>query len=574
MASVSGSRLAFFANGVSDASKINVVLTADGSDVAGKAITGDFNIEVFTTSTGNLASGFQASAFIQDAQQLTNNAVQAGSPTSKETLLDGTGYVLIDMSGGSSRGETITIAGKSGETYSVFGSQGDTITGSNNADVSQYIDATGTNNSKNPGPFTGPETVTGGAGSTTVIGGSGDIITGGAGFMQVNDDRHSGNQTVKGGTGSLKVFNIGPNFSITGSTGGTTYIDDSYGAGGGSSIVGGSGTGLLTDKGLSGENTFIVTDVNDRITVGSALTYINAQKGQVTIKGGDGSITGTVEGAAGYNTNILVGKGSSITLGGAATWIDATAGSTTITAGSGKVHIEAGNADSIIGGKGDLEVDNIGNGDTITGGSGNLFSFGKGTSETITGSISGWTLINSGGSSSIKGGSGTGAGTVLGADGKFDNTVIVGATKDTITGGSATTTYINAFSGLETVTGGSGATTVLAGKGDSIIGGNGTFEVDIDSDTNGKSVTVDLSKGTGAATLRDISTKGGGGGDASVTGFDTKGDAIASKTSVSTTGTFLGTSKSDATGTTLTFLDGTTITLAGVTDITKVKFTQ
>ncbi|MGE5269420.1 MAG: hypothetical protein ACM3JG_07075, partial [Thiohalocapsa sp.] len=487
MASVTGSRLAFFANGVSDATKINVVLTETGGDVAGKAISGDFNIEVFTKSPGSLASGFQASAFIQDAQQLTNNAVQAGTVTSTETLLDGKGYVLIDLSGGSKRGETITIAGKSGETYSVFGSQGDTIIGSANPGVSQYIDATGTNNSKNPGPFEGAESVIGGAGDTSVVGGSGDVITGGAGFLQVVDDKHSGNQTVTGGAGSLKVFNIGADFSITGSTGGTTYIDDSYGNGGHSSIIGGFGTGLLTDKGLSGENTFIVTDKNDLVTVGSALTYINAQKGTVTITGGTGSTNGTVEGASGYNTNILAGQNTLITLNSAATWVDATAGSTTITGGSGKAHIEAGKGDSITGGSGDLEVNNIGNNDTITGGSGNLFSFGKGTGEIITGSTKGSTVIQSGGSSSITGGSGTGDNTVtgaVGADGKHDNTIIVGANKDTITGGSATT-YVNAFAGNETITGGSGSTTVLAGKGDSILGGSGNFEVDVDSDTNG-----------------------------------------------------------------------------------------
>ncbi len=86
MASVTGSRLAFFGDGV-NANNINVVLTTDGSDVAGKAIAGDLNIEVFTSTPGALASGFQASAFVQGAQILSNNAIQAGSPTSTEELL-------------------------------------------------------------------------------------------------------------------------------------------------------------------------------------------------------------------------------------------------------------------------------------------------------------------------------------------------------------------------------------------------------------------------------------------------------------------------------------------------------
>jgi len=74
MASVAGSRLAFFSSTVA-ADKVTVVLTTDGSD--GKAVSGDFNIEVFTSIPGALASGFQASAFIQGALQLTNNAIQA-----------------------------------------------------------------------------------------------------------------------------------------------------------------------------------------------------------------------------------------------------------------------------------------------------------------------------------------------------------------------------------------------------------------------------------------------------------------------------------------------------------------
>src|SRR5712692_9933418 len=68
MASVTGSRLAFYSSTVS-ADKVNVVLTADGSDVAGKAISGNFNIEVFTVTGAALASGFQASAYVQGAQR-------------------------------------------------------------------------------------------------------------------------------------------------------------------------------------------------------------------------------------------------------------------------------------------------------------------------------------------------------------------------------------------------------------------------------------------------------------------------------------------------------------------------
>ncbi len=160
---------------------------------------------------------------------------------------------------------------------------------------------------------------------------------------------------------------------------------------------------------------------------------------------------------------------------------------------------------------------------------------------------------------------------MTGAGGIFDNTIVNGAAGDTITGGAASTTYINAHLGSQTVTGGSGAATVLAGTGNSVTGGAGTLEVDLNSDQ--ATTTIDLSKGTGAATLRDVSVASGT-AIVSVTGFSTSADTIASQTSVDTSGTFIGSSKSDgAGGTILLFKDGTQMTLAGVSDITKVKFT-
>ena len=115
MASVTGSRLAFFSSTVT-ADKVNVVLTTDGSDVAGKAIVGDFNIEVFTATAGPLAGGFQASALVTGAQSLTNNAITAGSLSSTEQLLDGS-FTLVDLTGS----ESIQIVGSNGSSDVVVG---------------------------------------------------------------------------------------------------------------------------------------------------------------------------------------------------------------------------------------------------------------------------------------------------------------------------------------------------------------------------------------------------------------------------------------------------------------------
>jgi hypothetical protein len=59
MASVSGSKLAFFAPGFTG-DKVNVVLTSDGTNV-GPTVAGSFNIEVFTSTAGAVGPGFQGS---------------------------------------------------------------------------------------------------------------------------------------------------------------------------------------------------------------------------------------------------------------------------------------------------------------------------------------------------------------------------------------------------------------------------------------------------------------------------------------------------------------------------------
>jgi hypothetical protein len=88
--------------------------------------------------------------------------------------------------------------------------------------------------------------------------------------------------------------------------------------------------------------------------------------------------------------------------------------------------------------------------------------------------------------------------------------------------------------------------------------------------------TINLGAAHGATTLRDISVPGGSGALAAttVTGFSTTLDVVASKTSVSPSGHFLGTSSVSGGNTVLNFVDGSTMMLAGVTDITKVTFTR
>src|SRR5262249_38889449 len=88
--------------------------------------------------------------------------------------------------------------------------------------------------------------------------------------------------------------------------------------------------------------------------------------------------------------------------------------------------------------------------------------------------------------------------------------------------------------------------------------------------------TVSLGVSHGATTLRDLSVPGGSGELAAttVTGFSTLTDVIASKSSGSPSGEFRGTSSVSGGATLLSFRDGSTMTLVGITDIGLIKFVR
>jgi hypothetical protein len=198
-----------------------------------------------------------------------------------------------------------------------------------------------------------------------------------------------------------------------------------------------------------------------------------------------------------------------------------------------------------------------------------------------------------------------------------DSMTVVGSAGDTIIGSTiAGTAQLidvsnkdkNSIAGSETVIGGAGPTTVLAGMGDSIVGGSGDMLI-----SGGSRDTI--VGGSGAITIQGgvddsivagsggiISVHGHGGpghghgqgfsngdtiagtegltfldpgtGASTVTGFSTDLDSIRSSTSVSPANTFLGSSTSSSSGTTLTFVDGSTMFLAGVAGVNDIKFTR
>lgn len=247
---------------------------------------------------------------------------------------------------------------------------------------------------------------------------------------------------------------------------------------------------------------------------------------------------------------------------------EATGGAMTVTGGAASLLVEAGSHDSIVGGTGPITVSGMtlhGKDDQDNGGEGDDKDRDP---------------EKSGGDHTV-GGASASDDTIIGGAGPM---TVHGGTADSITGGSGSLVVKGVTA--STVNAGTGGTTVVGGNKDvihdSVIG---SLLVDIESGSRGHgqssiagsgAETIDLSSKHGPTTLRDISVPGGKSALAAttVTGFSTATDFIASKTSVSPAGVFLGTSSVSAGNTTLTFLDGSKMTLVGITDITKVTFTR
>ena len=428
--------------------------------------------------------------------------------------------------------------------------------------------------------------IIGGGGSITVDGGSGDTILGNTvpGLGTTTVVNLSGRSSISGGV--LDVENFGTFNTVLGGglAAGAVFIDDGYNKGGSGNnlITGGSGGGTFNKAG--GENTFIIGAPGDTINGGAALTYIEGSGGSMTITGGSGTVAGVFAGfgknpgEAAINTAIVAGKGDSIVGGAGATYIDAGSNKllagATIQGGAGAMTVFGGSGDAITGGTGSLTLHEDrsapGGGESITGGSGNLFVFAFGKNETIQGG-SGTNQIDSertGGSNLITGGGGT----VTGAGGRAVNTLVISDAGDTVTGGTGSMSVLGGGGGA-TINAGTGGTTVEGGNQDVIFNnGAGTLLVDITASISGAE-TVNLGVGHGATTLRDASTSGGTAAT-TVSTFSPATDTIASKTSVSSTNVFLGTSAVVAGNLVLNFLDSTTMTLVGMTSTAAIKFTQ
>lgn len=128
-----------------------------------------------------------------------------------------------------------------------------------------------------------------------------------------HDDGHGGaggfgGNTISGGTGPMTVLG-GRNDLITGGSGALTVREIPGASGGGDTIVGGSGTNLILDRHTSGHNmitggtgtvtgaggqavnTFVVSDRGDTVTGSSGSLSVNGGMGHTTINAGLGGTT-------------------------------------------------------------------------------------------------------------------------------------------------------------------------------------------------------------------------------------------------------------------------------------------
>ena len=198
---------------------------------------------------------FQVSDAAGDHTAVTtfNIAIQS-APPSAAAVDDGTVFIGAPT-------QTITGSTGAGSSVTIIGATGDTITGGAGSDL---INA-----------MAGSQVVTGGSGATTVWGGAGDVIAGGTGRLLV-DGGLGAQQQISGGSGASTILG-GAGDRITGSTGlGSSVI---VGAAG-DTIAGGSGSDLI--NGLAGSQAIFGGSGNTTVWGGPGNTIVGGQ-GQLVV---------------------------------------------------------------------------------------------------------------------------------------------------------------------------------------------------------------------------------------------------------------------------------------------------
>lgn len=501
---------------------------------SGLLVNGDAGNDTITGGSGNdtLNGG-------DDDDQLSgaggNDALNGGSGndtstggTGTDTLNGGDGDDLLSGGGGNDTIDggagTDTIA-ESGDVD--FDIDASSLTGVGTDQFSDIEQASLTGgdsaNTIDASLFTGPVTVTAGAGNDTVIGsdnddqifgdGDNDSLLGGLGNDTVNggaaDDEvfgGEGDDFVLGGAGSDTVDGENGNDDIRGQAGDDLLI----GGQGNDTIDGGDGTDSLSE---SGNVDFTLTDVslvgagNDQlanlehvdIAGGFSANSIDASafSGNVILRGFGGADTLI----AGSGNDILIGYSGQDSLVGNSgdDTLLGSAGSDILVGGDGNDRLrgQGGSRDQLFGGSGNDELDGGAGSDTLRGGdgqdtligdSGNDFMSGGAGDDNLLGGSGADILNGDDGQDTLIGESGNdqlngdaGDDSLLGEegvdtlDGGDDDDTLVGGDGDDVLFGQAGNDGLDGGAGNDIVNGGSGNDALFGGRGDdSMYGGSGS----------------------------------------------------------------------------------------------------
>jgi Ca2+-binding RTX toxin-like protein len=357
--------------------------------------------------------------------------------------------------------------------------------------------------------FAGPgfSTIGGGQFDTISGGSNNEFIDGSQGYQLIEGD-NAGDETIFGGSGD----------TITGGGSAATIMVGGWRF---DTITGGSGT------------EFIDGSTGDQLITGGGA-------GNETIFGGAGD---TINGGTGANVTIGGGQGDTITGGTGIEFIDGSTGDQLITGGSaGNETVYGGAGDTINGGTGANVTIGGGQFDMITGGTGTEFIDGSRGNQLIIGGSAGNETIWGGAGDVINGGSGA-------------NVTIGGVPFDMITGGTGTE-FIDASTGTQQITVGSaGNETIWGGSGDTVSGGLAQALIGFSTVPGGAAEFFSNQGNTAAASVDTVA------------GFSQpRGDRILLN-GASSVSQVLASAQTVNGDTTITFADGSKLTLSGVSQI-------
>jgi hypothetical protein len=480
------------------------------------------------TSGGSVGATLFLAAGTDLITSIGNDVIHAGSGNDT-VILEGAGVVYAgtgslsifgrgDIAGGNvyGNGGTYSIAGDSGNIIYHGGALASTV----NAVLSNI-------------------TLLGGAGQMTVLGGSRDVMTGGAGGLNYSATDGGGADTITTAAGATDTLKLASSDTVN--SYGTDLINPGNGNQtinlyGNSTVTGGTGNNQILVSGKdvirnSGQDAVTVTSgasvaltagtldgINETNAAMVNFTVTGKNAGQVALSGGSASVTGGQNASGGINV---------YTNAGATTHVNLLQGTDTVYsqgadviqggAGSGLVYTNQA-SDNIIGGTGALRIISQDNStaytQTVTGGSGSIaYQQNAGHLNFIGGS----------GSATIDGGGGT----------------------LHVVGGSGSISVVQGTAGMMFIAGSGTANVALTPLGGTVEFGAGVTNVQV--------------AGWGAGDLFQF-VAGHGGGIDTITGFVASSDTLQFDGVQVTSETVSGGS------TTLMLNDKTTIHLAGFSD--------